>query len=127
MYLLGLSLFILLIIIIFLIYHYYYTTKNSNYVEVLTRQASRWAVAAEQDQNPIIALLHANYAAGYLWALTDVASENEISKYVGDVSKFKKYITKIQDESVRNLTNKCPNLIPKNERSRFLSTIAGEI
>ena len=43
-------------------------SKNIN---TLIRQAARWSVAAQQDESPIIALLHANYGAGYLWALKD--------------------------------------------------------
>ena len=35
----------------------------------LVRQAARWSTAAKQDKNSMIAVLHANYGAGYLWAL----------------------------------------------------------
>ena len=35
-------------------------------IQKLTRQAARWSTAAAQDESPLIAVLHANYAAGYL-------------------------------------------------------------
>ena len=48
----------------------------------MIRQTSRWAVASEQDKSPMISVLHANYAVGYLQALQDIASEKEINKYL---------------------------------------------
>ena len=35
-------------------------------VKSLLRQSARWTVAARQDKNPLIAVLHANYGAAYL-------------------------------------------------------------
>ena len=52
--------------------------KINNIVDILVRQTARWATAAKQDKNILIAVLHANYAAGYLWALKDIASDEEI-------------------------------------------------
>ena len=54
------------------------STDKKSHIETLIRQASRWSVAAQQDDSPIIALLHANYGAGYLWALKDIATDQEI-------------------------------------------------
>ena len=57
----------------------------------LIRQAARWAAAAQQDKSPMIALLHANYGAGYLWALKDIASDQDIYNNTGiDVLQLKK-------------------------------------
>lgn len=47
-------------------------------INTLVRQTSRWATASKQDINILIAVLHANYAAEYLWALKDIASDEEI-------------------------------------------------
>ena len=46
----------------------------------LVRQAARWSTAAKQDNNSMIAVLHANYGAGYLWALKDIINTNTIEK-----------------------------------------------
>ena len=47
-------------------------------IQKLTRQAARWSTAAAQDDSPLIAVLHANYGAGYLWALKDIATAKQI-------------------------------------------------
>jgi hypothetical protein len=44
-------------------------------IEKLVRQSARYAVAAQQDASPVIAVLHANYAAAYFYALKEFASE----------------------------------------------------
>ena len=43
-------------------------TKNEKkfIVNKLLRQTARWSTAAKQDNNSMIAVLHANYGAGYL-------------------------------------------------------------
>ena len=52
-------------------------------IKVLTRQAARWSTAAKQDKNSMVAVLHANYGAGYLWALKDIASSEQIKSATG--------------------------------------------
>ena len=74
-------------------------TNNNNFkenaIKNLLRQSSRWAIAAKQDKSPIITLLHANYAAGYLWALKDIATDNDIKSITGiDIIKFKQKMFK---------------------------------
>ena len=44
-------------------------------IEKLVRQSARYAVAAQQDESPVIAILHANYAAAYLYALKEFATD----------------------------------------------------
>jgi hypothetical protein len=44
----------------------------------MVRQCSRWMVASEQDESPLISTLHANYGTGYFWALKDIARNDEI-------------------------------------------------
>lgn len=87
-------------------------SKNYNKaqeIRTLIRQASRWSAASEQDKSVAIALLHANYGAGFLWALKDIATDNEIQNATGlDIIKFTKTITDIQDKATQNLSKKCP-------------------
>lgn len=84
--------------------------NNNNHIKILLRQISRWSVASEQDKSPMIAVLHANYAVGYLQALTDIATEKEINKYL-DFDKFKWQIYKIQDDAVKKAVKVCPQYI----------------
>lgn len=83
-----------------------YNEKDKN-IKSLLRQTSRWAVASEQDKSPMISVLHANYAIGYLQALQDIATEKEINQYV-NFPRFKEILYKIQDNAVKKVVSSCP-------------------
>lgn len=92
-------------------------------VRKLVRQTARWATAARQDQNIVIAVLHANYAAGYLWSLKDIATEAEIGLVVDDFQKFENEIVKVQDMVTKRLARECPGVTPNPD---MLSILAAE-
>ena len=54
------------------------TTSNDDRIRILVRSCSRWALASLQDTSPLIAVLHANYGAGYLWALQEIFTDSQI-------------------------------------------------
>lgn len=83
-------------------------------VAILYRQAARWAVASEQDASPIIAVLHANYGAGYLWALKDIATPEEFARATGgaDFLEFERDVVRIQDAAARKLVKACETVAP---------------
>ena len=83
-------------------------------IRTLLRQSARWALASQQDNSPLIALLHANYGAGYLWALNDIATSQEIER-IGNVRylDFIKKIVTIQDKATQKVSKVCPNFIGK--------------
>lgn len=116
-----LILFIVVVIILNL------TRKKSDFdesVKILIRQAARWSVAAEQDKNPFIANLHANYGSAYIFAVRDIASDVDIQRITGvDARKMQTHITAIQDNALKTLARICPEGQPK---SRFLALIGGE-
>ena len=88
--------------------------KRDEVTRILIRQCARWAIASEQDETPLIKLLHANYSTGYLWAVKDVATDDEISRATGiDMKKFTRTILKIQDESTMYAVKKCSVFGPK--------------
>jgi hypothetical protein len=90
--------------------------NKNNIINILIRQIARWAIAAEQDQNIMIAVLHANYAAGYLWALQSIASDSEIKSASGiNFKLFENEITRIQDNATRKMASMCPNIAPTNK------------
>ena len=105
---------LLLILLLITILYIFKANQNHLYtksepIKILIRQAARWSAAAQQDESPIIALLHANYGAGFLWALKDIATDQEIYKSTGiDILKFKKTITDIQDKATKRVTKACP-------------------
>jgi hypothetical protein len=91
---------------------------------ILLRQAARWRLASIQDMNPFIAVLHANYAAGYLWALKDIYTDLEIKNYTGiDMKEFILLIVKNQDIVSKRLVKVCPNFVPERN---LLTQIAGQ-
>ena len=94
-------------------------------INKLTRQTARWATAASQDENPVIAVLHANYAAGYLWALKDIATDKEIENASNiEMKKFQKNVVDTQDKVNKKLVKLCPNFIKTD--NPYLAKIGGE-
>jgi len=115
---------ILLILLILLIYlypiyqihtHINETINNKQYenINALIRQVYRWHIASTQDNNPVIALLHSNYAVGYLGALRSISTDNEIKKITNlDINLLEKEATMQQDKSIAKLAKLCPKSIP---------------
>jgi len=101
--------------------------KNSSHIEniqKLSRQAARWSTAAAQDDSPLISVLHANYGAGYLWALKDIATAKQIKNATGiDLDQFTNEIVKIQDNATQEMIKVCPKYAPPRT---YLSQIGGE-
>lgn len=108
-------------------------------IQALIRQAARWAVAAGQDTDVLIRVLHANYAAGYLWASLNAFSEREIEAAMGSVAvagagepfsvaRFKAEITRVQDRASRSMLEACPEVTRRadGEAALFLRAVAGE-
>lgn len=96
----------------------------SKIIQVLSRQAARWSTAAKQDKNSMIAVLHANYGAGYLWALKDIASSEQIKAATGiDILKFEREIVSVQDEATMKMAKLCPKYAPKKS---YLTKLGGE-
>ena len=94
-------------------------------IENLVRQSARYAVAAQQDESPVIAILHANYAAAYFYALKDIASESQIHNATGiDVKKFKEHVTNVQDMVTRKTSERCPEFV--GQVDMYLAQIGGE-
>jgi len=110
-------LIIIFIIILLIIYNYFVkksTTNNlDDVIKKLLKYSARYASAAEQDNNALIAILHANYATGYLWALKDIASDNKIEMVTGiNLDKYEKEIMRVQDKINQRIIKKCPKLLP---------------
>ena len=93
-------------------------------IKKLVRQAARWSTASKQDDTPLIAVLHANYGAGYLWALKDIASNSEIETATRvDAKKFESEIVKTQDDATKKVIKSCPQFAPT---STYLTKLGGE-
>jgi hypothetical protein len=123
----------IILIIFIIIYYIIYNNKLNNYsydnneiIKILIRQSARWSAAALQDKSPLIAVLHANYGAAYLWAVKDIFTSEEIEKATGiNLLKFQKKISEVQDMITKKMVKLCPDYIGNHDR--FLSIIAGEL
>jgi hypothetical protein len=127
-----LIIYTLILIIVFITYNYYtlYTStanySKKNIINTLVRQASRWSVAAFQDTNPLIAVLHANYGAAYLFALKDIYTDYDIEQVANiDIKKFTNDIIKIQDTSTQKMAKLCPKYAPS--KPKYLAKLGKEI
>ena len=119
--------YLYLIAIIFVLYLMMQNkTRGMNKaIEKLVRQSARYAVAAQQDASPVIAILHANYAAAYFYALKEFATDSQIHNATGiDVKKFKEHVTNVQDMVTRRTSEKCPDFV--GEVDIYLAQIGGE-
>lgn len=105
---------VLMIFFTLKIFHYPDSeAKNDLIIKRLIRGCSRWAIASKQDKNPLISMLHANYAAGYLWALKDVFSDTQLERATGitNIINFQNDIIHIQDTATKNLIRSCKSNI----------------
>ena len=58
----------------------FYCPSIDNITQILLRQSGRWFVASQQDNSPLISLLHSIYGLGYFMALKEISTENTINK-----------------------------------------------
>lgn len=99
--------------------------KDYQRIKTLVRQAARWATAARQDKDIMIAVLHANYGAGYLWGLFDIYDARQVTTVLPDldISKFKAQIVSVQDWATKRLASACPGYAPEET---YLTKVAGK-
>lgn len=106
---------IVILIILYLCFTLYKTKAGCKeykklQISAIVRQTARWAGASQQDKSPMISLLHANYAAGYLQALELIATENEINE-VMNLQKLRVKVYGSQDAAARRVMSVCPTFI----------------
>ncbi len=84
-------------------------------------QMSRWSTAATQDENPVIAVLHANYGVGYMMALQSIAGNEELERMIGvsDLRSLFREVERIQHDATRKLVRTCPGVAPKSVLAKY--------
>lgn len=90
------------------------TISSEKYQDIraLTRQLFRWFIASQQDNNPIIGMLHINYAVGYLGALREIANEHQIQLATNlDINQIEREITGQQDKILLDVAQQCPQVM----------------
>lgn len=82
-------------------------------LRVLARQGVRWLTAAQQDREPSVAVLHANYGRAASDHMRQIASDDEIRTATGiDPLALERAATRIQDAAMRALAQRCPAVAP---------------
>ena len=100
-------------------------TNRDRLIKQLVRQTARWSVASEQDESPLISLLHANYGVAYASIMRDVATDDEIKSIAGiDIIDFQQKISDIQDKATRKVADACPSFVGNMDLQ--LLVIAGD-
>ena len=112
------------IIAVVVLFFLFRKRANNSDVVKLVKQSAKWATTAQQDESPLLATLHANYAVGYLWALKDLYDTEEISKKAGiNITQFEEHILNVQDMVTKKVLKKCPEF--EGDIDFYLSGIAG--
>lgn len=115
-----------MIVIILLLVLQMTNENKSVYLTTLLRQSARYAIAAQQDESPLIAVLHINYAAAYFYAAKDIATDREIFNATGvDVQDYKQHLSKIQDSVSRQAYGACPEFV--GDVDLYMGKIAGNV
>jgi hypothetical protein len=118
-------LYLLAALLIFLVFVRGSNGASKASIEKLVRQSARFATAAQQDESPLVSVLHANYSAGYLWALKDIATPRQIHNATGvDINKFEEHISNVQDMVTKKTLKRCPEFA--GDVDLYLATIGGE-
>ncbi len=120
---------LLFAVFLFAVYKLLYTRvvlPRHMMLDKLIRQGARWYKGYQNDKNPLIAVLHANYSAGYWWATKDIFSPEEIEEVLGgrdNVHEYEASILKAQDDATKQAVETCPEY---TDALDFMSKIAGE-
>lgn len=101
------GIFVIIVIFMFISKKPISSSSKEKDIQALIRQTARWAAASQQDKAPMIAVLHANYAAGYLQALETIATENEINQFT-DLRQLRIKVYSIQDKAAMKAISTCP-------------------
>lgn len=82
--------------------------------EKLLKASSKWAFTAEQDKNPLMALMHISYALAYSNALREILTDLEIQQATGvDIREHVDSMETRQRHIVTKLGDKCPKVRPE--------------
>jgi hypothetical protein len=96
-------------------------TKNS--IEKMVKQAAQYAITAQQDSSPVMSVRNANYAVGFLHALSNIATDTQIHNATGiDVKKYKEHIMNVQEMVTKKTVDKFPDF--EGQVDMYLSEIA---
>lgn len=89
----------------------HYTKPFVRKLKNLIEQATRWNAMAQQDTNPILQLVHCNYALAYAQIARSVSSDKDIENITGiDINELVYYLGECESFAIKNLGQQCPKI-----------------
>ena len=109
--------------VIFVYYVFIRKPDPTENIKVLIKNCARWATTAQQDTSPYLSVMHANYATGYLSALKDIATPQQIHRATGvDFMNFEGHILNLQESVNKKVLEKSPDFA--GDVNLYLASIA---
>ena len=91
-----------------------YNKRFEKQLKSILEQASRWHVTSKQDSNPLISLIHADYAVANANLLRSLAPEEDIQKLTGtNITEFLYLLEEDQKKAVQSVADQCPSVKPE--------------
>lgn len=91
-----------------------YSAKFKRPLKSMVREASRHHLKAQQDSNPLVALLNSNTALTYAKISRALANDTDIENATGiKVNELLYYLEKDQERSIQNIVKECPTIKPE--------------
>ena len=80
-------------------------------VKTLVKDAAKWAAVAQQDQNPLMGLVHATYAMAYINVAREMFSAKDLQTLCGiDTDELYTMINHTQEQTAQQVGTQCPGL-----------------
>jgi hypothetical protein len=85
-------------------------------IDKLVKQSAKYAITAQQDASPVMSVRHGNYAAAYVHAMGDIATDTQIHNATGiDVKKFREHIFNVQEMTTKKTIDKFPDFAGQSD------------
>jgi hypothetical protein len=84
--------------------------------DALLRASNKWALEAAQDQNPVVALMHACYAKAFITAVRRVLNDEQLRQaHQVDMCALEEKMDKVERDALQRISKTAPKLIPDGE------------
>jgi hypothetical protein len=79
----------------------------------LIKEAAQWSTVAQQDSNPLLALVHSTYGTAYLNIARHLGSDDDIARSSNlNLGEFRNTLSLNQQAAMRALLAQCPMMAP---------------
>jgi len=90
-----------------------YSKRFIKQINRVVQQASKWHTTSKQDIDPLLHLIHSNYALAYAQTARALAPDTLIEKTTGiRLTELLYYLEDDQRAALQSLVNVCPNVKP---------------